>query len=465
MRSISGETAALRFATGLALVLRKGVAALAGLAFAHSAALQCAAADPPPAALPTPAQIVWHDCEIGMFIHFSMNTYTDQEYDDNALALDRFDPQKLDTDQWVAAAEALGARYIVFVAKHAGGFCLWPTETTEYSVRNTPWRGGRGDVLADLAESCRKREMRLGVYVSPCDRKLGAGGGGECATPAEQERYSALYRRQLTEVLTTINRVLGPRYGDAAVFEVWFDGSVVVPVGDILERLAPKAMIFQGPHATIRWVGNEDGIAPYPAWNTVSEKDARGGVSTAEHGKPDGPRWLGLECDARMRDTWFWNTKNAASLKSVEQLMDMYARSVGHGAVLLLNHTPDPSGLIPAEDVRRGTEFAAEVRRRFGTPLAQTTFRGALGELPLKSPATIEHVVLMEDISHGERVREYVVEGLVDGQWRELARGTAIGHKKIDRIAPVTAANVRLRIVRSAGEPMIRSMAVFGRAP
>ncbi len=404
-----------------------------------------------PPARPTPEQLAWHDSEIGMFIHFAPNTYTDQEYDDLSLPLEKFNPVRLDTDQWVAAAEGMGAKYIVFVAKHAGGFCMWPTETTDYSVKHSPWRGGAGDVLRDLSESCRKHRMRLGVYVSPCDRKHGAEGGGRCPTPEAQEAYNNLYRQQLTEVLS--------RYGE--MYEVWFDGSIVVPVGDILERCAPRAMVFQGPHATIRWVGNEEGIAPYPAWNALSEHDARSGEATVAHGEPNGLAWLPLECDARIRSTWFWNTTNADTLKTVGQLMEMYYHSVGHGAVLLLNQTPDTRGRIPEADVKRGAEFGAEVRRRFDKSIAETKGGGDLVEIVLPSPARIDHVVAMEDISQGERVREYVIEGFVGKEWKPLCRGTAIGHKKIDRFTPVEVTKVRLRALKCAGRPLIRKLAAF----
>jgi alpha-L-fucosidase len=417
----------------------------------------------PAPARPTPAQLAWHDCELGMFVHFAPNTWTDREYDDLSLPLDKFNPAKLDTDQWVAAAEALGARYIVFVAKHAGGFCLWQTDTTDYGVKNTPWRGGHGDVLADLASSCRKRGMRLGVYVSPADRKHGAEVGGKCGTSEAQDAYNKLYRAQLIEVLTTVNRIHGgPPAG--GVFEVWFDGSIVVPVGDILAKYAPHEMVFQGPHATIRWVGNEDGVAPYPAWNAVSQTAAKSGEATAEDGDPRGTVWLPNECDARMRGTWFWNTRSAAALKSLDELMDMYCRSVGRGAVLLLNQTPDPNGLIPEADVKRGAEFGAEIRRRFGHSMAEASGRGETIELALKEPAAIQYCVTMEDIAQGERVREYTLEALVDGQWSELTRGTAIGHKKIDPVAPTRATKVRLRVLRSVGEPLIRRFAVFAAA-
>ena len=406
-------------------------------------------------AKPTPEQLAWHDSEIGMFIHFAPNTFTDQEYDDLSLPLTEFNPARLDTDQWVAAADGMGAKYIVFVAKHAGGFCMWPTETTDYSVKNTPWRGGTGDVLRDLSKSCRKRGMKLGVYVSPCDRKQGAEGGGRCSTPEAQAAYNSLYRRQLTEVLSG--------YGE--MYEVWFDGSIVVPVGDILERYAPRAMVFQGPHATIRWVGNEDGIAPYPAWNALTEKDAQSGEATAAHGDPNGLAWLPLECDARIRSTWFWNTKNADTLKTVDELMEMYYQSVGHGAVLLLNQTPDATGLIPDADVRRSAEFAAEVRRRFGRSVAETTGAGDLIELVLPAPARIDHVITMEDISQGERIREYVIEGLVVGKWEPLCRGTAIGRKKIDRFVPTEVTKLRLKVLKSAAQPLITRLAAFSVTP
>jgi len=253
------------------------------------------------------------------------------------------------------------------------------------------------------------------------------------------------------------------RYGE--MFEVWFDGNTVVPVGDILEQYAPGAMVFQGPQATIRWVGNEDGYAPYPAWNAVSEADARTGGATAAAGTPRGAVWLPNECDARMRSTWFWNSRNATTLKTVDQLMEIYYRSVGHGAVLLLNHAPDTNGLIPERDFRRGAEFGAEVRRRFGTSVAETAGRGEVLELTLEQPSIIDQVVTMEDLAHGERVREYLVEGLVNSEWRPLCRGTAIGHKKIDRIPPAAVSGVRLRVIAAAAEPVIRKLAVYHTVP
>jgi len=400
-------------------------------------------------ALPTPQQAAWQDMELGMFVHFAPNTWSDREGDDLSVPLEKIKPDKLNTDQWVSVAQSMGAKYVVFVAKHEGGFCMWQTDTTDYGIKNTPWRGGKGDILKDLAESCRKKAMKLGVYLSPADRKHGAAVGGKCASKEAQQEYNELYRRQLTEVLS--------RYGEMS--EVWFDGSLVVEVGDILRQHAPKAMVFQGPHATIRWVGNEDGVAPYPAWNSVREADAKSGVATAANAAPDGAAWLPNECDARIRSTWFWNTRNAGTLKPLTHLMDMYNRSVGRGAVLLLNNTPDTTGAIPEADARRSAEFGAEIKRRYAAPLAETRGAGEEVELDLGGPQTIDCLITMEDIARGERVREYVLEAMGADGWNQLCKGTAIGHKKIDLVRPVRASKVRLRVTKSAAVPQIRKLA------
>jgi alpha-L-fucosidase len=410
-------------------------------------------------ARPTPQQLAWQDLELGMFIHLAPQTWQDSEVDRMTVAPAAINPEKLDTDQWAHVAESMGAGFIVFVAKHEGGFCWWQTETTDFGVRNTPWRAGKGDVLADLAASCRRHGLRLGVYLSPQDRKHGVGIGGRAKDTSGQADYERLFRQQLTEVLS--------RYGESAgaISEVWFDGSLVFDVGDILQRYAPDAVVFQGPQASIRWVGNEDGVAPYPAWNAVRfpKPGVKWGDYTAADSDADGNRWLPVECDARSRATWFWRTDNAHTLKSVDQLMNMYYRSVGHGAVLLLNQTPDRSGLIPDADAQRASEFGAEIRRRLGTPLSQTHGTGSRLTLHLPAAAAVDHIVTMEELREGERVRSYVIDGLVDGKWQQLASGTAIGHKKIDRITPVAPTELRLRVLESVGTPRIRRFAVYGR--
>ena len=345
----------------------------------------------------------------------------------------------------------MGAKYLVFVAKHVGGFCWWQTNTTDYGVKETPWQAGKGDVMADVSKSCKKYGLKLGVYLSPADRKHGIEVGGKAKDSAAQAAYQKTFRQQLTELLT--------RYGP--IVEVWFDGSLVFDVGDILSKYAANAVVFQGPEASIRWVGNEEGFAPNPCWNGAKYDPKTWGTLTAADGTPDGDRWLPNEVDCRMRDTWFWHPKNADTVKSLDKLMDMYEASVGHGAVMLLNNTPDPSGLIPAPDVQRAKEFGVEIKRRYSLPIVYSQGHGETVEAMPSSPSVVDAIVTMEDISQGERIREYVIEGMVDGTWKQLAKGTAIGHKKIDRFDPVRVSKVRIRVTKSVGEPLIRRIAAL----
>ncbi len=403
-------------------------------------------------ALPTPDQLAWQDLEMGMFVHFAPNTWQGVEQDNLSTPLSAINPALLNTDQWASTAVDLGAKYIVFVAKHSGGFCMWQTQTTKYSIGNTPWRGGHGDVLADISASCRKFGLKLGVYVSPRDATFGAEVGGHCKTPAQQRIYNAVYRRQLTEVLS--------RYGP--MVEIWFDGSNVISVGDILDRYAAHAMIFQGPHATIRWAGNENGFVPYPAWNSITAADAKTGVATALNGDPNGAVWMPNEVDVSiLRPNWFWSEEKQLRLLTLDALLDIYYRSIGRGAQLLLNLPPDTTGLMPAPDVVRGRQFGEEIRRRFNKSLAETSGSGAIVSLPLTSAASIDTVIIEEDCSFGERVRSYKIEGRRDETWITLGTGTAIGHKRIQPVAPTRVDAVRLVTMESAARPEIRRIAVF----
>jgi alpha-L-fucosidase len=409
-------------------------------------------------AVPSPEQSAWQDLEIGMFVHFAPNTWQDREGDDLSTPLSAINPTQLDTDQWVDCALGLGAKYIVFVAKHVGGFCMWQTETTSYGIRNTPWRNGKGDVMADLSQSCRKRGLKLGFYLSPRDDKFGAGTGGRCQTPEMQRAYDALYRRQLTELLT--------RYGE--MVEIWFDGSLVTPVGDILNERAPHAMVFQGPSATIRWVGNENGFAPYPAWNAVSKSDAETGVATAMHSDPNESVWLPIEVDVSIRrPNWFWSTQNERNLLSLDRLLEIYYRSIGHGTQLLMNIPPDSRGLVPDADTARAREFGDEIRRRFGRSVAETHGSGESLTLELPSPTRIDHVILQEDCSTGQRVRAYRLEARAQGNWQTLGAGTAVGHKRIQPVTPTIVDAVRLMVTKKVGQGPPRLVAVFqtGSAP
>lgn len=423
-----------------------------GKAFASGLLKGEAVESKPPLARPTADQAAWQDLEVGMFVHFAPNTWQDLESDDLSTPLSAINPEKLDTDQWARTALSFGAKYIVFVAKHAGGFCMWQTQTTEYSIRNTPWRGGKGDVLADVSASCKKYGLKLGVYVSPQDGKFGAGNGGRCKIREMQAKYDAMYREQWTEVLS--------RYGELC--ELWYDGSTVTPVVDLLAKYQPHAAVFQGPAATIRWVGNEDGYAPYPCWNGIASEDAKSGSATSLHSNPDAEEWMPVETDVSIRrPDWFWHTNNADKVLTPEQLVSLYYCSVGRGAQLLLNIPANRDGLLPEEDCAPAKAFGDEVRRRFSTPVAETAGKGATLELKLDGKQA-DTVILQEEILQGgERIRQYRIEAQTSAAWRTVAEGTAVGHKRIQPIAPGAYRKLRLVVVENAGTPLVRRFAAF----
>ena len=401
-------------------------------------------------ARPTKQQLEWQDMEFGVFCHFGINTFHDKEWSDGTLDPATFNPAELDAGQWVRAARDAGAKYFMLTAKHHDGFCLWPTSTTDYSVKRSPWRHGKGDVVREVADACKKYGVKFGVYLSPWDRHE------PCYK--DKEAYDAFYKRQLEELLTG--------YGE--LVEVWFDGAGSEGreydwpgIIALVRKHQPNAMIFNMGEPTIRWVGNENGVAPYPCWNAVRKDDVL--EFSRGRGKADGEGsvWLPAECDARIRRNWFWHSDDAATLKSVDQLMEMYYRSVGHGCNLLLNVGPDRRGLFPEQDVARLREFGAEIVRRFSRSLASTSGEGDRLSVSFQQPTWVDHAVTMEAIQYGERVRTYIIEAVVEDEWKTVAEGTAIGHKKIDRFPAVQTKSLRFRCLASEGEPQIRLFAVL----
>lgn len=407
-------------------------------------------------AKPSAVQYKWQEQGRIMFVHFGVATWLGQEYDETGeFDIFRINPTQLDTDQWCRVAKSWGAKEIIFVAKHAGSFCWWPTHTTEYCVRNIPWKNGKGDLIKDLASSCKKAGLNLGIYIYPGDIKWGAGlgSGGITKDPSKQEAYNKIFRQQLTEVLTN--------YGE--MLEVWFDGSCKVPVSDILQKYASKAVIFQGSDATIRWPGTESGILHYPVWNSLKGKVLKSGVATQYDDDPDGDVWAPLEADVTLYNhNWFWSPKNEAKRRSVEELMEIYYKSVGHGGTLLLNSTPDTTGLIPAGDVKRYAEFGAEINRRFERPLAKVNNKAAKeAVLSLEKPTKINHLILKEDYRQGHRIRKYEVWGLTKNKWEKLTTGSSIGVTKIDYFDDVEVTVIKLKVTEHKGTPLIRSLAAY----
>jgi alpha-L-fucosidase len=416
-------------------------------------------------ALPSTAQAQWQAMELGLFVHFNMKTFAPEwnwRSFTEAPSPERFNPSQLDTDQWMEAAKAMGAKYAVLTTKHCEGFCLWPTQAHEYSVKHSPWREGKGDVVADFVASCHCYDIRPGFYYSVASNgflKVNDPGLVISGDAEEQARYVAIVRRQLRE--------LWSNYGE--LYELWFDGSTLpesqggIDIGPLLDELQPNANVFQSSRATIRWVGNEDGMAPDPCWSTIGSVDeANISGQSAGAGKPNGAVWCPAECDVPMRhNQWFWKAGEEHLVESVEHLMDCYERSVGRNCSLLINASPDTRGLIPEPDFSRYPALGAAIQARYSQPVAQTAGEGDTIKLEWPNLQTIDRIVLREDIRSGHRVRGYVVEAQSGGRWQEICRGTAIGQKKIDCFAPINTSRLRWRCHKAAALPQLPEFSVF----
>jgi len=386
-----------------------------------------------------------------MFCHFGINTFYDQEWGDGSEDPGRFDPKSFDPRQWADVAKNAGFQYLILTAKHHDGFCLWPTATTDHSVKSSPWKDGKGDIVREVSDACREAGIGFGLYLSPWDRHEPCYG--------DKDAYDAFYCRQLTELLT----------GYGPLVEVWFDGAGSegreydwASIIALVDRYQPDAMVFNMGRPTIRWVGNEDGVAPYPCWNSV--KTARLSMFTDSIATwlPDTPEWLPAECDVPIRKLhWFWHPEDEEQLKSLDDLKDIYYRSVGHGTNLLLNLSPDNRGLLPELDVRRVNELGDWIRVTFGQPAAAVSGVGASLLLPLEHERTLYHAVLMEELAGGERVKAFTLEARSGGEWTTIVSGTAIGHKKIQCLDAVQADCLRLTVTEAEDIPLIRQFSCF----
>ncbi|MGC2764536.1 MAG: alpha-L-fucosidase [Candidatus Acidiferrum sp.] len=417
---------------------------------------------------PSPQQVEWQDMEIGVIFHFGTNTFLDREWGDGTAEPGVFNPSDVDAEQWIRAVKAAGARYVILVAKHHDGFCLWPSDLTNYGVKSSPWRGGKGDLVREVAEAARRNGLKFGVYLSPWDRH-----DPRYREPAEYDKY---YFGQLDE--------LASGYGE--LVEFWMDGAGsgghTYDFDKIVQELRmwqPNTMVFADvalyKYADLRWVGNEDGRVPYENWNVVD----RAGFL----------RWRPAEADTPLRRLhWFWHPNDEASLKSVPELVVDYEQSVGRGAQLMLGIAPDRNGRVPDVDVARLKEFGEAVRKMYGHNLvkekqgrgtatealdgdadtfwsAPTGSHSAVIEVDFKEPVTFDRAVTMEWLVDGQHVRKYAIEILVGGKWKRVAEGQAIGHKKIDVFAPVSAEHVRLNLLETSDAARIREFQIYRTLP
>jgi alpha-L-fucosidase len=440
-----------------------GAFLLAVIAIGISAPAQDAAGDIRPA----PYQVAWQDLEFGVIIHFSTNTFLNQEWGDGTASPSVFNPTQFDPEQWMKAIHDAGAKYVVLVAKHHDGFCLWPSEQTNYSVKSSPWKDGKGDVVGDVARAARKYGLKFGVYLSPWDRHE--------LKYKDSPEYDKYYNAELEE--------LAGRYGD--LVEFWLDGAGSAghdynfpKIIETLRTYQPNTIVFADTglfeYGDARWVGNEAGLVDYENWNVIDRHGYR--------------RWRPVEADTPLRNLhWFWHPNDEASLKSLDTLLDTYDKTVGRGAQLMLGLAPDSRGLLPDFDVKRLQEFGAALRKRSENNLAlhhiaatpeisaaldgnRDTFWSAPAgshhgeiEVQFDQPVTFDHALTLEWLNDGQQVQKYAIQvwSESDRTWKTVAEGQAIGHEKIDQFPAVTARRIRLNILSSTDAAQIREFQLY----
>ena len=452
--------------------------------------------------VPTERQLAWHDLEQYAFVHFTTNTFTGKEWGYGDEKPDIFNPTELNTDQWAQTIKDAGLKGIVLTCKHHDGFCLWPSEYTDHSVKSSAWKDGKGDVVKDVRESCTKYDLKFGVYLSPWDRNR-----ADYATPS----YVEYYRNQLRELFTA--------YGP--VFEMWFDGA---NGGDgyyggtrekrkidgqtyyawpntikLVQEMEPNIVFFSDAGPDIRWCGNEKGYVGETNWCMISTDTIYAGKprinALLNQGSEDGKQWLPAEVDVSIRPGWFYHAKEDSLVKTPEQLFDIYLSSVGRGANLILNIPPDQRGLLHENDVKSLQGWKKLIDEAFATNLALAskikadTYRGKSDqfaatnlvdgnketywatddevlkgsiELDFGKSQLVKYVLLQEYIRLGQRVRTFNIEAWKDNSWQEVASATTIGHKRIIRLEnPVETQKIRINIEDSRTCPVISNVEIY----
>ena len=427
--------------------------------------------------VPTANQLRWQEMEMYAFIHYSMNTYTDQEWGFGNEDPKLFNPSDLDCRQWARVCKQSGMKGIIFTAKHHCGFCMWPSAYTEYSVKNSPWKNGKGDVVRELADACREEGLKFAVYLSPWDRNHKDYGKPE---------YITYFRNQLRELLT--------QYGD--IFEVWFDGA---NGGDgwygganetrridgktyygwaetfkMIRELQPNAVIWNdgGDRGDLRWVGTEAGNVGETNWSTMPSKGDTP-YHMLHYGVEDGDVWCPGETNTSIRPGWFYHETENEHVKSLSKLMDTYYKSVGRNSTLLLNFPIAPNGRIHPTDSLRGIAFKRMIDDIFKKNIVKEVKAPKLTNrsfvISFKKPTSFNRFLAEEDITQGQRVKKFTLEALVDGKWislkDELVDGndglTTIGHRRIICFPTVTTTQLRFTVIDTKAEPVIKKLGVY----
>ena len=451
--------------------------------------------------VPEPKQVEWQQMETYAFIHFGLNTFNDREWGYGDTDPKTFNPTNLDCEQWAQTLVKAGMKGVILTAKHHDGFCLWPFEGTDYSVKNSPWKNGQGNVVKELSEACKKYGLKFAVYLSPWDRHQANYGTPE---------YLPYFYAQLHDLLTN--------YGP--VFEVWFDGANggdgwyggakdirtidrknyynYPRIYEMLDSIQPQAIIFSDGGPGCRWVGNEKGFAGATNWSFLRKGEVHPGYDKSyelQYGHPDGNQWVPAECDVSIRPGWFYHPEEDDRVKSPDQLVDLYYRSVGHNATLLLNFPVDRRGLIHPVDSANAVRFHEMIQQQLKTNLVAgmipkvsnerggdfvasaltddnfdtywATEDGVTSadiEFSFDTPTRMNRMMLQEYIPLGQRVKSFVVEYLDRDTWLPVKLNeetTTIGYKRLLRFETVETKGIRIRITDARGPLCLSNVGVY----
>lgn len=473
---------------------------LIALMFSVNAMAQVKKVAPPAPVYPVPTakQLAWHQMEMNAFIHFTTNTFTDKEWGYGDESNSVFNPTNVDANQWASTLKNAGFKMMILTTKHHDGFCLWPSKFTEHSIKNSPYKNGKGDIVKETSEAAKKVGLKFGVYLSPWDRNRADYG---------QPSYVTYYRNQLQELFT--------QYG--TVTEMWFDGA---NGGDgyygganekrkidgktfyqwpetlkLIRGIQPNVVFFSDAGPDIRWVGNEEGKAGRTNWNNISADTLYAGKGGIENllntGAAEGKNWIPAEVDVSIRPGWFYHAKEDSLVKSPEKLFEIYLSSVGRGSNLLLNVPPDRRGQFHANDVKALQGFTTLLKKELGKNLALNasvkadSYRAGYApsaltdgnknsywatndevktaslEVNLGSTKTVKYVLLQEYIQLGQRVKAFNIEVWKDGKWQSVANETTIGYKRIVKITPEKTDKIRINILDSRACPVLSNIEIY----
>lgn len=425
--------------------------------------------DPAKSPRPAPRQLAWQQLEITAFLHFTVNTFTDKEWGDGTESPAIFNPTKLDARQWIKALRDAGFKLAIITAKHHDGFCLWPSKLTEHSVKNSPWKNGKGDVVREVADACREFGLKFGVYLSPWDRHESKYG-----TAA----YNDFYKAQLRELLTN--------YGP--VSEVWFDGAKGENAKDmtydfagywsLVRQLQPNAVLFSDAGPDVRWVGNEAGNAGETCWSTINTDGLAPGKADSKYlntGDPLGKAWVPAETDVSIRPGWFYHATEDGKVRSAQNLVNLYYQSVGRNSLLLLNVPPNREGLLAETDVANLKAFRRTLDKTFKTnrvvksPKLTDKKLATFVSLSATQPLIIDldgeqlfdRIMLQENIATGQRIAAGRVEVWTGSDWKPLQTFTTVGYKRLMRFPAVQASRLRLTITNASAPVQLAEVGVF----